>query len=130
MIEYKEGDEWKPALETASRMESATSGLSGNPVSYSEEITYNFAGLLLDSKNNGAYMAVEGTFVTSEDMDSIEMRFRQAGHLCLDGTKNDGLYIDQTQSGGQTRFSAQRPSEADGTAVRIYDQHVTIDFTE
>lgn len=130
MIEYKEGDEWKPALETASRMESATSGLSGNPVSYSEEITYNFAGLLLDSKNNGAYMAVEGTFVTSEDMNSIEMRFRQAGHLCLDGTKNDGLYIDQTQSGGQTRFSAQRPSEADGTAVRIYDQHVTIDFTE
>lgn len=130
MLEYLEGEEWKPALPVSSRSESATKAISGAAVSYSQEIRYNFAGLLLDSSRNGAYMAVEGTFTTAADMDSIVLRFGQAGHLCLDGSKNDGLYIDQTQSGGQSRFSAQRPSKEDGTAVKTYDQHVTIEFAE
>lgn len=131
MIEYRDGEEWKPAIPVLRKTESATQCTSGAEISYSAEIAYNFAGLLLDSSTNGAYIAVEGTFTTENDMDNIVLRFGQAGHLGLEGNKNyNGLYIDQTHSSGQTRFSAQRPSNADGTAVKQYDQHVTIEFVE
>lgn len=130
MLEYKDGEDWKPAMPVSTKSEAATKGISGADVSYSGVISYNFAGLLLDGSKNGAYVAVEGTFTAENDLDNIVLRFGQAGHLCLDGTKNDGLYIDQTQSGGQTRFSAQRPSKEDGTAVKTYDQHVTIEIAE
>lgn len=130
MLEYKNGDAWTPVSETREREESATKGLTGNEVSYSQKITYNFAALLLDSKNNGAYVAVDGTFTTEKDMDAVVLRFAPAGHLGLDGSKNDGLYIDRTEAGGQTRFSAQKPSLSDGTAVKEYDQHVIIEIAE
>ena len=110
--------------------ESATKGLTGNEVSYSQTITYNFAALLLDAKKNGAYVAVDGTFTTEKDMDAVVLRFAPAGHLGLDGSKNSGLYIDRTEAGGQTRFSAQKPSKEDGTAVKEYDQHVIIEIAE
>ncbi len=132
MLEYKDGDTWKPVFETQTRNESATEGISGNTLAtpYSAEITYNFAGLLLDSKNNGAYIAVDGNFVTSVDMNEVAIRFAPAGRLGLDGSRYSGLYIDQTFISGETRFSAQRPSTEDGAAVRIYDQHLTIEFVE
>ncbi len=56
MIEFKDGEEWKPALPTSTLQESATETLSGAPINYSATITYNFAGMLLDSSNNGAYI--------------------------------------------------------------------------
>ncbi len=130
MIEYKSGDEWKPTVPVSSRLESAEKGLTGNAVSYSKNIEYNFAGTLLDSKKNGAYVAVEGIFMVDSDVEPLLVRFRQAGHLGLDGSKNNGLYIDRTESGGQTRLSAQRPSTEDGVAVKTYDQHVTIEIAE
>ena len=51
MIEFKDGEEWKPALPTSTLQESATETLSGAPINYSATITYNFAGMLLDNKN-------------------------------------------------------------------------------
>lgn len=130
MLEYKNGDAWTPVSKTMQKDESATKGLTGNEVSYSQTITYNFAALLLDAKKNGAYVAVDGTFTTEKDMDAVVLRFAPAGHLGLDGSKNNGLYIDRTEAGGQTRFSAQKPSKEDGTAVKEYDQHVIIEIAE
>ena len=130
MLEYKSGDDWKPTMPVSQRLESSEKGLTGKAVSYSETITYNFAATLLDAKKNGAYVAVDGTFTADRDLDSVVLRFRQAGHLGLDGSKNSGLYIDRTEAGGQTRFSAQRPSLEDGTAVKTYDQHVIIEIAE
>lgn len=129
-VEYKAGENWVPALATSKKTETATATIGGATIEYSKEITYNFAGLLLDSKNNGAYLAVEGTFTTETDMNELQFRFKQAGHLGLDGSKYNGLYIDKSFTSGQTRFSAQRPSKEDGTAVKTYDQHVTFEFVE
>ena len=129
-VEYKAGENWVPALATSKKTETATTTIGGKAIEYSAEITYNFAGLLLDSKNNGAYLAVEGTFTTETDMDELQFRFKQAGHLGLDGSKYSGLYVDKTFTSGETRFSAQRPSKEDGTAVKEFDQHVTFEFVE
>ena len=129
-VEYKAGEKWVPALATSKKTETATATIGGATIEYSKEITYNFAGLLLDSKNNGAYLAVEGTFTTETDMNELQFRFKQAGHLGLDGSKYSGLYIDKSFGSGQTRFSAQRPSKEDGTAVKEFDQHVTFEFVE
>ena len=90
MIEFKDGEEWKPALPTSTLQESATETLSGAPINYSATITYNFAGMLLDNKNNGAYIPAEGIFTTTKDMDEIVLRFGQAGRLCLSGAKYPG----------------------------------------
>ena len=130
MMEYRSGDEWKPTVQVSQKNETAEKGMSGNAVSYSQTITYNFAATLLDSKKNGAYVAVEGTFQVDRDLDSVVLRFRQAGHLGLEGSKNNGLYLDRTEAGGQTRFSAQRPSTEDETAVKTFDQHVTIEIAK
>lgn len=130
LMEYNAGDEWKPTVATVTKAESSVKGLTGNAVSYSGTIVYNFAATLLDSKKNGAYVAVDATFTVDRDVDALQLRFRQAGHLGLDGSKNDGLYTDRTDAGGQTRFSAQRPSKEDGTAVKTYDQHVTIEIAK
>ena len=78
--------------------ESATETLSGAPINYSVTITYNFAGMLLDSSNNGAYIPTEGVFTTTKDMDEIVLRFGQAGRLCLNGAKFAGKYIDWTHA--------------------------------
>ena len=131
-VEYKAGENWVPALATSKKTETAKETIGKVKIDYSAEITYNFAGLLLDSKKNGAYLAVEGTFTTETDMNELQFRFKQAGHLGLDGSKNNGLYIDKTSEGGQTRFSAQRPSTEDGKQdeSKIYDQHVTFEFVE
>ena len=129
-VEYKAGENWVPALATSKKTETATATIGGATIEYSKEITYNFAGLLLDSKNNGAYLAVEGTFTTETDMDELQFRFKQAGHLALDGSKYSGLYIDKTFTSGETRFSAQRPSKEDGKPDKTYDQHVTFEFVE
>ena len=129
-VEYKAGEKWVPALATSKKTETATATIGGATIEYSKEITYNFAGLLLDSKNNGAYLAVEGTFTTETDMNELQFRFKQAGHLGLDGSKYSGLYIDKSFGSGQTRFSAQRPSKENGTAVKEFDQHVTFEFVE
>ncbi len=131
MIEFKDGEEWKPALPTSTIQESATTTLSGADIDYSATITYNFAGLLLDTKKNGAYISAEGTFTTSKDMEEIVLRFGQAGHLCLTGSKNAGKYIDCTHESGQTRFSAQHPSDPEtGAAVKEYNQHVLLEVVE
>ena len=129
-VEYKAGENWIPALATSKKTETATKTIGGATIEYSAEITYNFAGLLLDSKNNGAYLAVEGTFTTETDMNELQFRFKQAGHLGLDGSKYSGLYIDKSFGSGQTRFSAQRPSKEDGKPDKTYDQHVTFEFVE
>lgn len=130
MLEYKSGDDWKPTVAVSTKTETSEKGLTGNAIDYSATISYNFAATLLDSKNNGAYMPVEGIFTVEKDLDVLVLRFRQAGHLGLDGSKNKGLYIDRTEAGGQTRFSAQRPSKEDGTAVKTYDQHLTIEVAK
>ena len=130
MLEYKSGDDWKPTFAVSTKTETSEKGLTGNALDYSATISYNFAATLLDSKNNGAYMPVEGIFTVEEDLDVLVLRFKQAGHLGLDGSKNKGLYIDRTEAGGQTRFSAQRPSKEDGTAVKTYDQHLTIEVAK
>lgn len=131
MIEFKDGEEWKPALPTSTIQESATETVSGAPIDYSATVTYNFAGLLLDTSNNGAYIPAEGTFTTTKDMDEIVLRFGQAGHLCLNGAKFSGKYIDCTHASGQTRFSAQHPSDPEtGAAIKTYNQHVLLEIVE
>lgn len=131
MIEFKDGDEWKPALPTSTVQESATETLSGAPINYSATITYNFAGMLLDSSKNGAYISVEGVFTTSKDMEEIALRFGQAGHLSLNGAKFSGKYIDWTHNSGQTRFSAQHPSDPQtGTAVKEYNEYVLLEIVQ
>ena len=131
MIEFKDGEEWKPALPTSTLQESATETLSGAPINYSATITYNFAGMLLDNKNNGAYIPAEGIFTTTKDMDEIVLRFGQAGRLCLSGAKYAGKYIDCTHASGQTRFSAQHPSNPEtGEAIKEYNQHVLLEIVE
>ena len=131
MIEFKDGEEWKPALPTSTLQESATETLSGAPINYSATITYNFAGMLLDSSNNGAYIPAEGVFTTTKDMDEIVLRFGQAGRLCLNGAKFAGKYIDWTHASGQTRFSAQHPSNPEtGAAIKEYNQHVLLEIVE
>lgn len=131
MIEYKDGDDWKPAIPTSTVQESATVGISGAAVSYSATVTYNFAGLLLDTSNNGAYIPAEGTFATTKDMNEIVLRFGMAGHVCLNGAKYSGQYIDCTHASGQTRFSAQHPSDPDtGVAIKEYNQHVLLEIVE
>ena len=131
MIEFKDGDEWKPALPTSTIQESATETLSGAPIDYSATITYNFAGMLLDTSNNGAYISAEGVFATSKDMDEIVLRFGQAGHLALSGAKYSGKYIDWTHTSGQTRFSAQHPSNPEtGAAIKEYNEYVLLEIVE
>ena len=131
MIEFKDGEEWKPALPTSTLQESATETLSGAPINYSVTITYNFAGMLLDSSNNGAYIPAEGIFTTTKDMDEIVLRFGQAGRLCLSGAKYSGKYIDCTHASGQTRFSAQHPSNPEtGEAIKEYNEHVLLEIVE
>ena len=83
MIEFKDGEEWKPVLPTSTLQESATETLSGAPINYSVTITYNFAGMLLDSSNNGAYIPAEGVFTTTKDMDEIVLRFGQAVYVLV-----------------------------------------------
>ncbi len=134
MIEYKSREEWKPTVAVSSVHESSTVGLTGNVVDYSADIQYNFAGTLLDTSNNGAYIAVDGTFTVDSDAEPLQIRFRQAGHIGLVGAKYNGQYIDQTLSGGAIRLSAQKPSTINedgyGVAVKEYDQHVTIETAE
>lgn len=131
MIEFKDGEEWKPALPTSTIQESATETVTGATIDYSATVTYNFAGLLLDTSNNGAYIPAEGTFTTTKDMEEIVLRFGQAGRLCLNGAKFSGKYIDCTHASGQTRFSAQHPSNPDtGAAVKLYNQHVLLEIVE
>ena len=131
MISFKDGSEWAPALPTSTRTESATKTVSGASINYSATITYNWSGMLLDGSQNGAYIPAEGTFTTTKDMTEIQLKFQQAGHLGLGGSKNyNGLYNDVTHASGQTRFSAQQPSNPDGSANTVYDQHVLLEIVE
>ena len=128
MIEYLDGDTWKPALPTSTITESATiSGATGLELTtpYSGQITYNVMGFF-DASGNGAYLAVQGTFTTSVQMKTIKLRFSPSGRV---GFK-DGKYIDIINQSCQSRFSAQHPSNPDGTAVKEYNEHVTLKFTE
>ncbi|MDD2289496.1 MAG: BACON domain-containing protein [Bacteroidales bacterium] len=128
MIEFLDGDTWKPALPTSKITESATiSGATGEPLAnpYSAEITYNVMGFF-DTSNNGAYHAVQGKFTISVPMKTIKMRFSPSGRV---GFK-DGKYIDIISQSCQSRFSAQHPSNPDGSAVKEYNEHVTLKFSE
>jgi len=79
----------------------------------------------------GAYIPAEGIFTTTKDMDEIVLRFGQAGRLCLSGAKYSGKYIDCTHASGQTRFSAQHPSNPEtGEAIREYNEHVLLEIVE
>lgn len=131
MIEFKDGEEWKPALPTSTVEESATETLSGASIDYSATITYNFAGMLLDPSNNGAYISAEGVFTTTKDMEEIVLRFGQAGHLSLNGAKYSGKYIDWIHTSGQTRFSAQHPSDPQtGEAIKEYNEYVLLEIVQ
>ena len=130
MLEYKVGDEWLPAAPVSEVTESATKTVSGAECDYSATVQYNFAATRVDGSKNGAYTAVEGTFATEADLDQLVFRFRMAGHMTLEGSKGAGLYIDQTHSSGQSRFSAQRPNDESGAQVKTYDQHVTFEIVE
>ena len=64
-------------------------------------------------------------------MDEIVLRFGQAGRLCLNGAKFAGKYIDCTHASGQTRFSAQHPSNPEtGEAIKEYNEHVLLEIVE
>ena len=131
MIEFKDGEEWKPALPTSTLQESATETLSGAPINYSATITYNFAECCSMKKTMAHISPAEGIFTTTKDMDEIVLRFGQAGRLCLNGAKFAGKYIDCTHASGQTRFSAQHPSNPEtGEAIREYNEHVLLEIVE
>jgi len=128
LVEYLDGSTWKPALQTSTITESATiSGATGLALAtpYSAQITYNVTGTL-DNTGNGAYHAVQGTFTISAPMKSIKLRFKPMGRV---GFK-DGRYIDYISQSCQSRFSAQHVSNPDGTAVKEYNEHVTLKFAE
>lgn len=128
LVEYLDGGTWKPALPTSTITESATvSGATGEALvtPYSAQITYNVIGTF-DATGNGAYLAVQGTFTTSVPMKTIKFRFSPSGRV---GPK-DGRYIDIINQSCQSRFSAQHPSDANGTAVKEYNEHVTLKFAE
>ena len=64
-------------------------------------------------------------------MTTFAFRFREAGHLGLDGAKFQGLYNDQTHTSGQSRFSGQKPNNPDtGAQVKEYDEHATFTIEE
>ena len=131
MTEYKSGEEWLPTAPVQDFAETAVKALSGKDVEYSAVVKYNFAATFLDPSNNGAYIPVEGTFTTAADMTTFAFRFREAGHLGLDGAKFQGLYIDQTHTSGQSRFSGQTPNNPDtGAQVKEYDEHATFTIEE
>lgn len=131
MLEFKDGDVWSPVFSTSTVTESSVIGLSGAAVEYSATITYNFAGMLLDTSKNGAYIAVEGTFVTTKDMDEVSVRFGEAGRVALIGTKNDGKYIDEVSTSCQSRLSAQHPNDPEtGAAIKEYNQHVLLEIVD
>lgn len=128
LIEYLDGDTWKPALPISTITETATiSGATGEALAtpYSAEITYNVTGGF-DASGNGSYHAVQGTFTISEPMKTIKLRFSPSGRV---GFK-DGKYIDIINQSCQSRFSAQHPSNEDGSAVKEYNEHVTLKFAE
>lgn len=131
MTEYKSGEEWLPTAPVQEFAETAVKALSGQDVEYSAVVKYNFAATFLDPSNNGAYIPVEGTFTTAADMTTFAFRFREAGHLGLDGAKFQGLYIDQTHTSGQSRFSGQTPNNPEtGEQVKEYDEHATFTIEE
>ena len=131
MTEYKSGEEWLPTATVQDFAETAVKALSGQDVEYSAVVKYNFAATFLDPSNNGAYIPVEGTFTTAADMTTFAFRFREAGHLGLDGAKFQGLYIDQTHTSGQSRFSGQTPNNPEtGEQVKEYDEHATFTIEE
>lgn len=131
MVEFKDGDVWSPALGTSTVTESSVKGLSGAAYEYSATITYNFAGMLLDTSKNGAYIAVEGTFTTTKDMTEVIVRFGEAGRVALSGAKFDGKYIDEVSTSCQSRLSAQHPSNPEtGAAVKEYNQHVLLEIVD
>lgn len=131
MTEYKSGEEWLPTAPVQEFAETAVKALSGQDVEYSAVVKYNFAATFLDPSNNGAYIPVEGTFTTAADMTTFAFRFREAGHLGLDGAKYQGLYIDQTHTSGQSRFSGQTPNNPEtGEQVKEYDEHATFTIEE
>ena len=131
MTEYKSGEEWLPTAPVQEFAETAVKALSGQDVEYSAVVKYNFAATFLDPSNNGAYIPVEGTFTTAADMTTFAFRFREVGHLGLDGAKFQGLYIDQTHTSGQSRFSGQTPNNPEtGEQVKEYDEHATFTIEE
>lgn len=131
MTEYKSGEEWLPTAPVQEFAETAVKALSGQDVEYSAVVKYNFTATFLDPSNNGAYIPVEGTFTTAADMTTFAFRFREAGHLGLDGAKFQGLYIDQTHTSGQSRFSGQTPNNPEtGEQVKEYDEHATFTIEE
>jgi len=122
MTEYKSGEEWLPTAPVQDFAETAVKALSGQDVEYSAVVKYNFAATFLDPSNNGAYIPVEGTFTTTADMTTFAFRFREAGHLGLDGAKFQG---------GQSRFSGQTPNNPEtGEQVKEYDEHATFTIEE
>jgi hypothetical protein len=131
MLEYKDGDSWKPTTPTSTVSESATTTLSGASIDYSATITYNWAGMLLDTSSNGAYIGVDGEFTLGQDTQEVVLRFGQVGHVTLIGSKSAGKYIDWTHTSCQSRMSAQQPNNTEtGAANKVYDQHVLLEIVK
>lgn len=128
MAEFKQGNEWLPAIPTQTVLESATVGLTGAEVNYSATITYNFASTLMQNATSGAYVLVEGTFTTGKDMNLFEFRFRPVGKLTY--APDNKKLVDRSEKGGETRFSSQAPSGPDGKNSGVYDQHVIFEIVE
>ncbi len=119
IVEYLDGTDWYPAIETKTTTLSATTGISNNPASYSETVTYNY-------KFEGAsiYTLVAGEFTLNNPAKEVQLRLRPVGE-----TNIAGLYIDQLTTNCSSRFSAQHPHE-NGAAVKKYEQSVKIEFAD
>jgi len=129
MLEYKDGDTWKPVKATSEINESATEDINGGAVSYSKKVTYNLCFEGKDSKGNGAYIAVSESFTTSVDMNEIQLRFYAAGELGYNGNASyGGKWLSNIYNkSSQQRFSAQEPT---GSATTEYKQHVTLKIAD
>ena len=119
IVEYLDGNEWKPAIATNDITLTASTGLSGDAVSHSETVTYNYK-----FEGAGIYTLVEGEFTLQNENKNVQLRLHPVGQV-----STGGLYIDRLSTNCSSRFSAQHPHE-NGTAVKKYEQSIKIEFAD
>lgn len=119
MLEYLDGDQWKPMITPKTTTLTATEGLSGATGQWSENVTYNILYPI-----DGVYVLFEAKFTLQNPMPMVKIRLRPATEIacCM-------KYIDKISQSTCTRFTAQHPHNGT-TAVKEYNQTVKLEFTK
>jgi hypothetical protein len=115
IIEYKDGNEWKPVKATTTDTESATTNnFTGGTISYSQSVTYNHR--FTDSTR-----AFESTFTISNATDQIEIRMYAVGMVA-----NNGKKVSTTLGKQCEIFVGYTDVDGDNTAYYPYISLVSV----